>query len=224
MGSDDGDKNEKPVHKVTMSSFLMNKYEVSQREWNSVMENNPSNVKGDTLPVENVTWYEAVDFCNRLSAEEGLTPAYLVAKNSVRCNFNADGYRLPTEAEWEYAAKGGKKDYMALKYSGWETPDKVAWYNGNSRGRTHPVGTKASNSLGLYDMSGNVWEWCWDRFGSYGRRMQSDPTGSAKGKTRVCRGGSWFSDAHFVQSTIRGEFIPTNRNGYLGFRVCRSVI
>jgi formylglycine-generating enzyme required for sulfatase activity len=224
MGSDDGDKNEKPVHKVTMSSFLMNKYEVSQGEWNSVMEDNPSNFKGDTLPVENVSWHEAVEFCNRLSAKEGLTPVYKVAKNSIRYDFHADGYRLPTEAEWEYAAKGGKKDYLALKYSGGETPDKVAWYKGNSRDRTHPVGTKAPNSLGLYDMSGNVGEWCWDRFGSYRRRDQADPIGPSRGVTRVCRGGGWSSDAQSLRSTIRGELIPDTRNGYLGFRVCRSVI
>jgi formylglycine-generating enzyme required for sulfatase activity len=223
MGSDEGDKNEKPVHKVTMSSFLMNKYEVSQGEWNSVMRKNPSNFIGDTLPVENVTWYEAVEFCNRLSTKEGLTPVYKVVKNVIICDFNANGYRLPTEAEWEYAAKGGKKDYLVFKYSGGDNIDEVAWYHSNSGSKTRPVGTKAPNSLGLYDMSGNVWEWCWDWFGSYSRRDQTDPIGPVSGATRVRRGGGWYFGPRFLRSTIRGEFIPINRSNYLGFRVCRSI-
>ncbi|GHT82335.1 hypothetical protein FACS1894137_01030 [Spirochaetia bacterium] len=224
MGNDNGEKEEIPVHSVTVRSFRINKYEVSQQEWISLMENNPSNFKGNSLPVENVTWYEAVEYCNALSLKEGLSPAYRIQGNATVCDFNANGYRLPTEAEWEYAAKGGKKDYLALTYSGGENPADLAWYHANSGGRTHTVGTKTPNSLGLYDMSGNVWEWCWDWYGSYGKGEQIDPKGHKTGVTRVRRGGGWFFGAEYLRSTVRGQFPPSNRSGYLGFRVCQSVV
>jgi formylglycine-generating enzyme required for sulfatase activity len=225
MGSDAGEDNEKPVHKVTMRSFLMNKYEVNQWEWDQVMESNPSGFKGDILPVENITWFEAVEFCNKLSLQEELFPAYQETKNGgIICNFNANGYRLPTEAEWEYVAKGGNKDYMVFRYSGGDKVSDVGWHYGNSGGKTHPVGTKAPNSLGLYDMSGNVREWCWDWYGSYGSKNQTDPTGPRRGETRVYRGGAWYFGPQFLRTSIRGHLLPENRNNYLGFRVCRSVI
>jgi formylglycine-generating enzyme required for sulfatase activity len=224
MGSESGDTNEKPVHKVSVRSFLMSKYEINQWDWNLLMESNPSQFKGDTLPVENVTWYEAVEFCNMLSLQEGLTPAYKVTKKAVTCDFNANGYRLPTEAEWEYAAKGGNKDYLVFRYSGGDKLDEVAWHYGNSGNKTHPVGTKAPNSLGIYDMSGNVWEWCWDLFGSYSSRDQADPKGPSRGATRVRRGGAWYFGGPFLRSSVRGDFLPGNRSSYLGFRVCRSII
>jgi formylglycine-generating enzyme required for sulfatase activity len=138
------------------------------------------------------------------------------------CDFNASGYRLPTEAEWEYAAKGGNKNYLSYEYSGGNSVDRVAWYSGNSGGHTHPVGTKQANDLGLYDMSGNVWEWCWDWYGSYSGGSQSNPAGPASsGAYRVLRGGSWGNDAGYVRSADRSNFTPSNRYNNLGFRLVR---
>ena len=163
MGSTNGGSSEQPIHTVTVSSFLIGKYEVTQKEWQEVMGYNPSYSEGDNRPVEKVSWYDAVEFCNKLSEKEGLTPAYTINGFDVSCNWSANGYRLPTEAEWEYAAKGGKKS-KNYKYSGSDNIDDVAWYDANSDGRSHDVGTKAPNELGIYDMSGNVWEMCWDSF------------------------------------------------------------
>jgi formylglycine-generating enzyme required for sulfatase activity len=187
------------------------------------MENNPSHFKGDALPVENVSWYEAVAYCNALSLKEGLTPAYRGSGESMVCDFSANGYRLPTEAEWEYAAREGTRAYGGYEYAGGDNIEELGWYHGNSGGRTHPVGTKAPNGLGLYDMSGNVWEWCWDWYsGSYERRDQTDPRGPPAGTDRVDRGGSALYDAEFLRSANRDGYIPTYRYWFLGFRVCRS--
>jgi formylglycine-generating enzyme required for sulfatase activity len=221
MGSDNGENDEKPVHTVTVKGFYMGKYEVTQKEWVEVMGNNPSNFKGDNLPVENISWNEAVEYCNKLSIKEGLTPAYRGSGNNITCDFNAAGYRLPTEAEWEYGAKGGNKDYISYEYSGGNSVESVAWYTGNSGSRTHPVGTKQANSLGLYDMSGNVWEWCWDWYGNYRNEAQTNPAGASSGTTRVERGGSWGYGAAFVRSADRDYFTPSNRDSNLGFRLVR---
>jgi formylglycine-generating enzyme required for sulfatase activity len=222
MGRNNGDDDEKPVHTVTVESFYMGKYEVTQKEWIEIMGSNPSSYWGDTLPVEQVSWYEAVEYCNKLSLREGLVPAYSGSGDGITCDFKASGYRLPTEAEWEYAAKGGR-DAPVFKYAGGNGVDAVAWYNGNSEERTHPVGTKQPNNLGLYDMSGNVWEWCWDWFGDYGSGSQTDPQGASSGTIRVLRGGSWSNSARGVRSTFRGNFTPADRDSYLGFRVVRTV-
>ncbi|GHU25938.1 hypothetical protein FACS1894164_16280 [Spirochaetia bacterium] len=220
MGSTTGDNDEKPVHTVTISkSFYMSKYEVTQKEYVDVMGTNPSNWKGDNLPVEQVTWYEAIEYCNRRSVKEGLTPAYRGSGTSITCNFQANGYRLPTEAEWEYAAKGGNKDFLVYEYAGSNNVDSVGWYDGNSGRRMHPVGTKQANSLGLYDMSGNVWEWCWDWYGNYSSASQTDPTGAASGTGRVGRGGSWSSNGQNLRSAYRSNYTPTLRYGDNGFRV-----
>jgi formylglycine-generating enzyme required for sulfatase activity/TolB-like protein len=221
MGSTNGDSDEKPVHTVTVKSFYMGKYEVTQKEWREVMGSNPSNFKGDTLPVENINWYEAVEYCNKLSLKEGLVPAYRGSGDSIVCDSNATGYRLPTEADWEYAAKGGNKDYISYEYAGGNSVDSVAWYNGNSGSKTHPVGTKQPNSLGLYDMSGNVWEWCWDWFGNYSSGSQTSPLGASSGTYRVLRGGSWYYDAAYVRSAYRSYNTPSYRYYYLGFRLVR---
>jgi formylglycine-generating enzyme required for sulfatase activity len=220
MGSSNGNDNERPVHTVTVRSFYMGKYEVTQKEWREVMGSNPSNFQGDTLPVEQVSWYEAIEYCNKLSLKEGLTPVYRGSGDDITCDFNATGYRLPTEAEWEYAARGGNKD-LSYEYAGGNRVDVVAWYYENSDDSTHPVGTKQANSLGLYDMSGNVWEWCWDWYGDYSGGRQSDPTGTSLGSYRVIRGGSWSNTDFRMRSVVRNYNTPSAQNIYLGFRLVR---
>lgn len=174
---------------VTLSDFYIAKYEVTQEFWESVMGNNPSMFVGSKLPIENITWVDAIQFCNYLSEKEGLTPVYTGSGFNIRCNFKANGYRLPTYAEWEYAARGGQfsKKY---KYSGSNEPDKIGWFSDNSNERTHDVGTKLPNELGLYDMNGNVYEWCWDFLG-YGTKDQSQNSHSPY---RIISGGGWYDD------------------------------
>jgi formylglycine-generating enzyme required for sulfatase activity len=227
-----GEEDEKPVHRVTLRSFYLGVYEVTQKEWIAIMGTNPSTFKGDALPVETVSWYEAVEFCNILSRKEGYTPAYRGSGASIICDFNADGYRLPTEAEWEYAAKGGAgADDPPFEYAGGNDVDAVGWHDGNSGGTPQPVGTRLPNSLGLYDMSGNVWEWCWDRYGPYSGASQTDPQGPAGPASpqalqaealRTDRGGSWNHGAQFLRSANRDAYIPSYRYWLLGFRLCRS--
>jgi formylglycine-generating enzyme required for sulfatase activity len=220
MGSNNGFDYEKPLHQVTISrAFYMSDHEVTQKEWRDVMGNNPSYFKGDNLPVEQVSWYDAVEYCNKRSIKEGLTSAYSGSGENITCNFTANGYRLPTEAEWEWAAKGGGKDSMVYEYSGSNSVDGVAWYWENSGGKTHPVKTKRANSLGLYDMSGNVWEWCWDRYGNYSSGSQTDPAGVAGGPHRVARGGSCYFDARFVRSAYRLDITPSSGDNGFGFRL-----
>jgi formylglycine-generating enzyme required for sulfatase activity len=242
MGSNSGDDDEEPVHTVTVKSFSIGKYEVTQLEWRTVMGNNPSRFKGENLPVENVSWYDAVEYCNKRSEKEGLTPAYTIDRSGkdpnntnddddikwlVRWNRNANGYRLPTEVEWEYAARGGNGSLGNYTYSGSNDAGSVAWYSGNNGSRgsanygTKPVGTKAANGLGLYDMSGNVYEWCWDWYGSYASGAQTDPRGAASGSVRVLRGGSWVYDASLARSVGRNYSNPINRPYDVGFRLVR---
>jgi formylglycine-generating enzyme required for sulfatase activity len=213
---------EGPRHQVTVKSFYMGKREVTQREWQELMGNNPSNFKGDNLPVEQVNWFEAIEYCNRRSVKEGLTPCSRGSGNSISCDWNANGYRLPTEAEWEYAAKGGNKNFLPYLYAGSDNLEAVGWYDGNSGSRTHPVGTKAANDLGLYDMSGNVWEWCWDWRGDYGSGTQTDPAGPSSGSNRVLRGGAWSGNARFPRSSGRNSNVPSGRAGDGGFRLART--
>ena len=225
MGSNDGDSDEKPIHEVTVSSFWISKYQVTQREWQEVMGSNPSDFKGDNLPVEKVSWYDAIEYCNKRSIKEGLTPCYSGSGDNIICNWNANGYRLPTEAEWEYAARGGNKS-RGYEYSGSNTLGDVAWYVGNSGSKTHPVGQKSPNELGIYDMSGNVWEWCWDWYDSsyYSKSPKRDPRGAASGGNKVLRGGSWrnFYD-YFCRVAGRDYFTPTVRRNIVGFRVSRAI-
>jgi formylglycine-generating enzyme required for sulfatase activity len=221
MGSTNGDSTEKPVHTVTVKGFYMGRTEVTQKEWQEIMGSNPSNFKGDNLPVERVSWNDAIEYCNRRSLKEGLTPAYRGSGNNITCDFNATGYRLPTEAEWEYAAKGGNQDYLSYEYAGGTSADSVAWYYNNSGSTTHPVGTKQPNSLGLYDMSGNVYEWCWDWYGNYSSGSQTNPTGASSGPYRVFRGGSWGDGAAGVLAANRGSGTPSDRYAILGFRLVR---
>jgi len=259
MGSTNGFNGETPVHTVTVKSFSMSKYEVTQKEWYEVMgttirqhhemlgqiffEMNRAPIheqrdmllfflplfgEGDNYPMYYVNWYEAVEYCNKRSIKEGLMPVYRGSGDNITCDWNANGYRLPTEAEWEFAAKGGTKDYITTEYSGSNSVDAVAWYHGNSEGMTHPVGMKVANSLGIHDMSGNVEEWCWDWYGSYSSSPQIDPRGPVSGKERVRRGGTSGSYSGYVRSTCRASFYPLGWNGAdifihgTGFRVVRN--
>ena len=224
MGNENiyGRDREKPVHEVTVSSFYMGKYEVTQEEYQDVMGINPSFSLENNCPVECVSWYDAVEYCNRLSKKEGLTPCYSGSGDNITCNWNANGYRLPTEAEWEYAARGGinKDDYI---YSGSNDIYKVVWFLINSR-KTHYVGKKKANSLGIYDMSGNVYEWCWDWYDEayYSKSPRNNPTGAASGSIRVHRGGSWISSPGDCAVSFRFYSDPGDRSSILGFRVVRS--
>lgn len=219
MTTGSGNSNELPIHQVTLSSFAIDKYEVTQAEYQAVMGTNPSYFTGSNYPVEQVTWFNAAQYCNARSTQEGLTPCYNTS--SWSCNFSANGYRLPTEAEWEYAARGATNNPNYL-YAGSDNIDNVAWYSSNSNSTTHPVGTKAPNSLGIYDMSGNVCEWCNDWYGSYSSGAQTDPVGSTSGSARVVRGGSWYGSATFCRVANRSYSFPSNGCSFLGFRVARS--
>ena len=170
------DNDEKPVHQVTLSDYYIGETEVTQALWKAVMGSNPSNWKGDNLPVEQVSWYECEEFIKKLSQLTGVQ------------------FSLPTEAQWEYAARGGNQS-RGYQYSGSNHLGDVAWYTDNSGRDTHAVKTKQPNELGLYDMSGNVWEWCQDWYGSYSSGVQTDPQGPTSGSYRVSRGGSWSSGA-----------------------------
>ena len=195
---------EKPDHRVTLTkNYYIGKYEVTQALWQVVMGNNPSRFKGDDLPVERVSWKRCQDFISKLNSLTGKR------------------FRLPTEAEWEYAARGGNKS-RGYRYSGSNTLDDVAWYGDNSGSKTHAVGTKQPNELGIYDMSGNVSEWCQDWRGSYSSSPQTNPTGAVSGAYRVDRGGSWLYSAWFSRSSSRGGRTPGGRDGDLGLRLVLS--
>ena len=180
-------------------------------------------VKGNyaNYPVIEISWYGAIAFCNYLSELVGLTPVYDLSDWS--CNWGANGIRLPTEAKWEYAARGGQKS-RGYKYAGSNNVDEVAWYRGNSGRMTHPVGLKQPNELGLYDMSGNVWEWCWDWYDSdyYSKSPRNNPRGASGGSNRVRRGGSWFNYARNVRVANRHDVNPSYGNNFLGFRLLRT--
>jgi formylglycine-generating enzyme required for sulfatase activity len=262
--------NERPVHTVIISGFYVGKYEVTQVQYKDIMGDNPATgtagydnggfKDGGGYPVYFVSWYDAVEFCNRLSEREELTPVYTITDKTfaiggstitgatVTVNWNNNGYRLPTEAEWEYAARGGNGSPGNYIYAGSNTVGDVAWYEGNnskSKARgTQRVGTKAPNGLGLYDMSGNVSEWCWDWYGDYPSEAQTDPTGPSSESQRMTpsvtrsTGSGEESPSPWSRRTIRGgygkslttrELRSTYRTGtepsdtsIIGFRLARS--
>jgi len=287
MGSNDLlDLDARPVHKVTLSGFYISKYQVTQAQYHAVTgfipfyfygksrhtspylrAEFPAGVtRGDELPAEQVTWFDAVEFCNKLSLLEGLTPVYTIRNRKpeagypiteadVTVDWKANGYRLPTEAEWEYAAKGGDGMGPYFIYSGSNDPEEVAWYNSTSdnwaaglkktldeskkddsilistatghyvgmHSRTYPVGGKKPNGLGIHDMSGNVWEWCWDWFGDYPDALQTDPKGPSSGDRRVKRGGATSeAGASVIRISNRDYYFPFWWYSYMGFRLVRS--
>ncbi len=251
MGSTSGEEDEKPVHTVTVSGFSMAKTEVTVGEFRSFVQatgyrttaetsggasiwtgskweqkadanwKNPYFSQADTQPVVLVSWYDAVEYCNWKSKKDGLIACYTINGTNVSCNFSASGYRLPTEAEWEWAARGGKSS-RGYTYAGSNSEGSVAWYSGNSGKKTQPVGTKAANELGIYDLSGNVWEWCWDWYGSYSSGSQADPKGQSTGSGRVLRGGSFWRSADDLRVSGRSFDMPVSRVIYLGFRPVRT--
>ena len=214
MGSaESGPNDEKPVHDVKISrGYWMGTCEITQAQWRALMGTDPSKYKGDKLPVEMVSWHEVVEFCRKLTQRE---------RKASRL---PDGYvyRLPTEAEWEYAARGGTKS-RNYKYPGSNDPEEVSWHHPGSADQTHPVGIKRPNELGLYDMAGNVWEWCLDFYASdfYSRSPQADPINSDSGDKiyRVCRGGSWGLYPTHCRSANRGGGTPAGKFYSYGFRV-----
>jgi formylglycine-generating enzyme required for sulfatase activity len=201
----DAYSDEKPAHRVTVSDFYIGKYEVTQAQWKAIMGSNPSKWTGDNLPVENVSWNDIQEFIQKLNQKTGKK------------------YRLPTEAEWEYAARGGNKS-RGYKYSGSNDIGTVAWYSSNSGDKTHPVGQKQPNELGIYDMSGNVWEWCQDWYGDYSSASQTNPTGPSSGSYRVLRGGSWNDYTGGCRVSSRTCNTPSSRGSYNGFRLAHDAI
>jgi formylglycine-generating enzyme required for sulfatase activity len=208
--------NDEIQHNVTVSSFYMAAHEVTQQQYEAITGENPSRNKGASKPVENVSWFDAIQFCNRLSEVEGLAQAYTINGDNYTWDETANGYRLPTEAEWEYAARAG----TASAYS---TGDKItneqATFGG---GGTTDVGSHPANQFSLYDMHGNVFEWCWDFHGPYSTEDQADPKGADESKNRILRGGSCADQVQYLRSALRVYYPPTTEFFDVGFRVVRS--
>ena len=200
QGGDANDR-EKPVHSVTLSDYWIGETEVTQALWQAVMGWNLSYFSGRQRPVEKVSWDDCQEFISKLNKLTGQT------------------FRLPKEAEWEFAARGGNKAASQTKYAGSDNIDDVAWYSGNIGSSTQDVATKAPNALGLYDMSGNVWEWCQDWYGDYSSGSQTNPTGPTSGSFRVIRGGSWNCNARYCRVSYRNEYYPPFSLNDLGFRL-----
>jgi formylglycine-generating enzyme required for sulfatase activity len=232
-GTEISRQKEESQHRVTVNDFYMGKYEVTQQEYREIMNAEPGDFRGDALPVENVTWFEAIRYCNERSKKEGLMPAYVMTGSgdalTVRWDKSANGYRLPTEAEWEYAGRAGTTTPFNTGNN--ITPGQANYYgtypynnapSGEYRQRTMPVGSFAPNAWGLHDIHGNVWEWCWDGYGEYPAGEQDNPTGPEKGSFRVNRGGGWNDFGRHLRSAYRAAHSPGNRTFNLGFRVVRN--
>jgi formylglycine-generating enzyme required for sulfatase activity len=226
-------------HEITLSDFYIGQYPVTQALWQEVMGNNPSYFKGKNRPVENISWYDAVAFCNTLNILIGYSPVYFRDKKfqkpldydtsqpmdyenhiSVFHSPQIPCYQLPSETEWEYASRGGCMD-SPYELSGSDKLEEVGWFEDNSYQKTKPAGLKAPNELNIYDMSGNVWEWCADQFMDIHKLPQNGATwmGGIKSEDRVFRGGSWLNPAKFCRSSSRAFDDPSHRSNYVGFRV-----
>jgi formylglycine-generating enzyme required for sulfatase activity len=242
MGSPEDEPNrseDETQHSVTLTGFSMGKYPVTQEQYLAVMGTNPSNYRNPSAtkhPVEKVTWYDALVFCNKLSVFEGLSPAYRISGstdpatwgtgpitsnatwNAVEIVADSAGYRMPTEAQWEYACRAGT---TTAYNTGATISDDTGWYKDNSDNRTHSVGEKPANAWDLYDMHGNVFEWCWDWYGTYADGAQTNPTGAVSGDKRVARGGSYYGDGEDMRSAFRDNYTPSTSLIDIGFRLVR---
>ena len=227
-------ENEGPQRQVTVSAFYIGVTLVTQREYESLMDSNPSKFRGPNLPVERLTWFDAVEYCNKRSQQEGLDPAYTISgagrSRTVIWNQDANGYRLPTEAEWEYACRAGTTTPFSTGNN--IKTDQANYdgnypYNNNAKGqwreRTTAVGSFPANAWDLYDMHGNVFEWWWDWYGIYPSGPQTDSTGADTGFYRVLRGGSWFDNGRYIRSANRNCSSPFLRSHSVGFRLVRSM-
>ena len=244
MGSPDSEAwriKDEVTHAVTLSDFYISKFEVTQKEYEAVMGTNPSSFLGDDLPVDSVSWYDAIQYCNARSAQEGLTPVYTVEGETISWNRSANGYRLPTEAEWEYACRAGTDTpfntetsisadeanywghYPYLIEDNYFSQSNLETKPGVYRQTTVAVGGFQPNAWGLYDMHGNVGEWVWDWYGDYDTQAQTDPTGPASGTLRVNRGGGWNDFAKNLRSAYRATLPLDSSSFNLGFRLARNV-
>lgn len=211
---------EQPVREISISPFYMTKTELSQSEWTAIMGQHKFGESGGNLPADNVDFQDAIDYCNQRSLREGLQLCYSYVGDQLVCDWNASGYRLPTEAEWEFAARGGNRG-IGLLYSGSNDVYKVAWFKNNSKTK-QAVGRKLANELNLFDLSGNAWEWCWDFHGPYQADVFSDPHGPSYGSQRVVRGGCYIDDEYKCTVSFRSKLKPLQKGKFIGFRIVRS--
>jgi formylglycine-generating enzyme required for sulfatase activity len=228
-----GTKAKEVSYEVTVSTFEMSKYEVTVADWKAYINANKMEMPTrpawgwyDDRPITNVTWKQAILYCNWLSKVENLKPAYSKNGDKYTCDFKASGYRLPTDAEWVYAAKGGNKS-KNYKYAGGNDLDLIAWYSQNSDKAPHAYGTKLPNELGLYDMSGNVWEWCWDYYSTIHYKIDTriNPAGPDRGEKRIVRGGSWDSNKlEYLEPNYQLNWNPSTTNEFFGFRVVKTIL
>lgn len=238
MGNNDGAPDEKPAHEVTLNSFWIGKYEVTQKEFKEIMGYNNSKFQGEDRPVDNVSWYEAIEFCNKKSEKDKLKAVYKIDKTQkdpnnlntgdiqkwlITIDKTANGYRLPTEAEWEFAVRGGLKSKGYI-YSGANEAEKVAWCGKSAKEGTNQVGKLQPNELGIYDMNGNVFEWCWDWYDPnyYSLKVKENPMGPDKGENKVMRGGAWDRSPKFISVSIRNSINLWFSSRINGFRICKN--
>ena len=218
----EGWPDERPVHLVTITRpFLLGETPVTQKQWRAIMGSNPSKYTIRSSPVTNVSWFDAIAFCNALSRREDLEECYAIDNDIVTTPYDlaCRGYRLPTEAEWEYAARAGTD----LLYAGSDDPEAVGWIANNAQDAPHPVKKLRPNAWGLYDMTGNIADWCWDRYEAYQAKPAINPQGATRSPYRVYRGGSWYSFPSDARVSYRLRDDPAYRYPYLGLRVARTL-